>query len=215
MNFIDPDSNDRPAGNRDALPLPSARSVLFAVCGWLRQKFDSLNRALKLPQPFCAHPQVGDSHAVGNNVGCPRNGGEAERFERNVSDPDIESEVGHSVEVDERSICARYGSYAASEAGYVLGDNRRNGDWLFRHGTVPFVGSGSLCVAPYLFYLPLRASRRPLSVNAALRSRGLLLTSWRTTPPRSTPRAMVAADSPIAHRTCHCIGWPQVASYSL
>jgi hypothetical protein len=64
-------------------------------------------------------------------------------------------------------------------------------------------------------YLPLRARRRPSSVNAALRSSGLPPTPWSTTHPRSTPREMVAADSPIPSRTCHCIGCPSVASYSL
>ena len=65
------------------------------------------------------------------------------------------------------------------------------------------------------FYLPFRASRRPSSVNAALRSRGLPLTSWRLTHPRSTAREIVAADSPIPSRICDCIGCPFVASYSL
>jgi hypothetical protein len=40
------------------------------------------------------------------------------------------------------------------------------------------------------FYLPLRASRRPSSVNAALRSSGLPLTSWRMTHRRRV-RALV------------------------
>jgi hypothetical protein len=39
-----------------------------------------------------------------------------------------------------------------------------------------------------VIYLPLRASRRPSSVNAALRSSGLPPTPWRTTHPRSTAR---------------------------
>ena len=39
----------------------------------------------------------------------------------------------------------------------------------------------SLGLGSTLFYLPLRASRRPSSVNAALRSSGLPPTPWRTT----------------------------------
>jgi hypothetical protein len=49
-------------------------------------------------------------------------------------------------------------------------------------------------------YVPLRARRRPSSVNAALRSSGLPLAPWRTTHPRSTAREMVTADSPIPCR---------------
>jgi hypothetical protein len=41
-------------------------------------------------------------------------------------------------------------------------------------------------VAPIVTYRPLRASRRPSSVNSALRSSGLPFTSSRTTHPRST-----------------------------
>src|SRR5713226_4782011 len=64
-------------------------------------------------------------------------------------------------------------------------------------------------------YLPLRASRRPSSVNAALRSRSLPLTPWRMTHPRSTARATVACNSSIPLNLPHCIGCPSVASYSL
>ena len=62
---------------------------------------------------------------------------------------------------------------------------------------------------------PLRASRRPSSVNAALRSSGLPLVPSRMTHPRSTARSMVARNSPIPRNVAHCIGCPSVASYSL
>jgi hypothetical protein len=50
----------------------------------------------------------------------------------------------------------------------------------------------SLGLGSTLFYLPLRASRRPSSVNAALSSSGLPLVPSRMTHPRSTARAMVS-----------------------
>jgi hypothetical protein len=66
-----------------------------------------------------------------------------------------------------------------------------------------------------LFYLPLRASRRPSSVNAALSSSGLPLVPQRMTHPRSTARAMAARDSYILWNVAHRIGCPIVASNSL
>jgi hypothetical protein len=68
------------------------------------------------------------------------------------------------------------------------------------------------------FDLPLRASRRPSSVSAALPVAGLplsLVRGRRMTHPNSVARAMVFRDSSIPSTAAHCMGCPSVESYSL
>jgi hypothetical protein len=80
---------------------------------------------------------------------------------------------------------------------------------------VCFFGGLGPTPSPLVCYLPLRASRRPSSVNAALRSSSLPLVPSRTTHPHSTARSTVARNSPRPRNVAHCIGCPSVTSYSL
>jgi hypothetical protein len=129
-------------GERGALAGASISS--FVVCGWLREKLDALNRQLKLPQSLNAHPKMGNRYAVGDDVVGSGHAREADGLKGDVGDTAVEPEIGGPIEIDERCLSARYGRNAASNAGYVLDNNRSNESWLIGHDTIPSAVSRSL-----------------------------------------------------------------------
>ena len=112
------------------------RLVLLSLWHRLGQKFYAFNSPLKRSKRIQSHPQMGDYNSIRQNPRSSGDGIKANRLNSDICDAAVEAKVGCAVEIDERSICARYGRNTAGDTRYLL-----NGDWQRRVGFVGHDGS--------------------------------------------------------------------------
>jgi hypothetical protein len=126
-------------------------SVNFSIWGWICQKLNSVNRALKALEAGDIHSQVSDDHAILQDTTSSRH--MADGLKCNIGDAALNPKIGSTIEINEWRV-------RAGDSGYFTGFTGDSFDWRLVCGLVSHDGTLIFWDTKKQCWLPLSESIR-------------------------------------------------------